>query len=198
MKAVSIGLVLLVVSGGCVLEDCKSNILNRYRAAAAFDSVCYAPEHACDMKDYAHGWKRGYYDMACGGNGCPPVLPPECYWSCLHQNPEGHRKVHVWYEGYRHGTIAAERTGVREWNYVGTAPPQAPLHSRWSVEPGHAIEQVFPAPPAAPGAPEQASAHSGAGNGGLRQQVRAANFLGASRRLPSCERAMLRPDGVQP
>ena len=58
------------------------------------------------------GFIAGYHNVAGGGNGCPPSLPPRKYWSWKYQTPEGQCKVNAWFEGYPHGARAAEEDGI--------------------------------------------------------------------------------------
>jgi len=74
---------------------------------------------------YAHvigkGFKAGYMDVAGGGEGCPPVLPPREYWSWRYQSPEGQAKTAAWFEGYPVGAAAAEKDGIANWDDIQTA-----------------------------------------------------------------------------
>src|SRR5262245_59264262 len=50
--------------------------------------------------DFGEGFRSGYLDVAGGGDGCVPVLPPRRYWSWRYQSPEGQAKTNAWFEGY--------------------------------------------------------------------------------------------------
>lgn len=58
-------------------------------------------------KDYERGWRQAYFDISHGGDGCPPSVPPEVYWSTKYQNPQGCKHITAWYDGYRCGSAAA-------------------------------------------------------------------------------------------
>ncbi len=70
------------------------------------------------LKDFGKGYRAGYADVASGGNGCPPVLPPRCYWAWHYQTPEGQAKVAAWFAGYPHGAATAERDNAGGWQEI--------------------------------------------------------------------------------
>jgi hypothetical protein len=70
------------------------------------------------LKHFGEGYQAGYRDVAAGGNGCPPALPPRCYWAWHYQSPEGQAKVAAWFEGYPHGAATAERDNAGGWQEI--------------------------------------------------------------------------------
>ena len=65
-----------------------------------------------EFRAFGAGFRDGYRDVASGGNGCPPPVPPRKYWSWKYQTPEGQCKVAAWFEGFGHGARAAEEDGA--------------------------------------------------------------------------------------
>ena len=71
-------------------------------------------EHRPEYQNHPHihafknGFIDGYSSVASGGNGCPPALPPRCYWSWKYQSPEGQAKVATYFEAFPLGAKAAE------------------------------------------------------------------------------------------
>ena len=61
---------------------------------------------------FGAGFRDGYMDVASGGNGCPPGVPPRKYWTWKYQTPEGQAKVAAWFEGYPHGARVADEQGA--------------------------------------------------------------------------------------
>jgi hypothetical protein len=61
---------------------------------------------------FGAGFRAGYADVASGGNGCPPALPPRDYWTWKYQTPEGQGMVAAWFAGYPFGAKAAEEDGA--------------------------------------------------------------------------------------
>lgn len=115
-----------MTSGGCArLEERKILLVNHLRAAYAWGVADDIPEHP-HPSHFADGWKRGYYDVACGEDGTPPVLPPRKYWSAGYQNPKGREQIQAWFDGYRLGAQTAELQGVRDYYYVATDQLFAP------------------------------------------------------------------------
>lgn len=72
------------------------------------------------VKDFGKGFQAGYTDVANGGDGCVPVLPPREYWSWRYQSPEGQGKSGAWFEGYPLGAAAAEKDGISDWSHIQT------------------------------------------------------------------------------
>lgn len=64
------------------------------------------------------GFRAGYRDVASGGNGCPPAIPPRKYWTWKYQTPEGQAKVAAWFEGFPYGAKAAEQDGAGLWSEI--------------------------------------------------------------------------------
>jgi hypothetical protein len=74
-------------------------------------------------RDFQAGYRAGYEDVAAGGNGCTPSLPPRSYWGWRYQSPEGQAKVAAWFAGYPHGAAAAEQDGLGGWSQIRTTSP---------------------------------------------------------------------------
>lgn len=74
-------------------------------------------------RDFAAGYRQGYEDVAAGGNGCTPAMPPRAYWGWRYQSPEGQAKVSAWFAGYPHGAKAAEMEGLGSWSEIRTMLP---------------------------------------------------------------------------
>jgi hypothetical protein len=75
--------------------------------------------------DFQAGFCQAYCDLALGGNGKTPPLPPPCYWRAQYRTPAGHACVQQWFEGYAAGAIQAENDGVRTYNTIPLAPGTA-------------------------------------------------------------------------
>lgn len=86
--------------------------------------------------DYAKGFKAGFAEhLYRGGNGEPPVLPPEHYRALKYQTPEGQGLVFDWFAGYRHGATIAQQSGFRQlvtgpanFGAIGTHAPPPDFH----------------------------------------------------------------------
>jgi hypothetical protein len=62
--------------------------------------------------DFGEGFRAGYVNIASGGDGCPPALPPRRYWNYGFQTAEGQSKVAAWFAGFPEGVRAAKEDGV--------------------------------------------------------------------------------------
>ena len=67
---------------------------------------------------FGAGFRAGYTDVATGGTGCPPPLPPRKYWNWKYQTPEGQSKVAAWFSGYPYGAQAAEEEQAGEYQNI--------------------------------------------------------------------------------
>jgi hypothetical protein len=77
--------------------------------------------------DFACGFKEGYTDyLYAGGTGCPPPVPPRCYWNSCYENPEGHQAIANWFAGFRVGAEWARRSGYRELVVLPSSQSAAP------------------------------------------------------------------------
>jgi len=110
----------LGISGCASFEDYHYHATNRLRALSAWgDAKDCLP--SCSLnKDFACGFKEGYYSVATGGSHCPPITPPPCYWSAKFQSTAGQAAVDQWYQGFQSGVIAADRDGRSIWTKVPT------------------------------------------------------------------------------
>ena len=96
---------------GCTsMRHCRFELIQQIRTSRAwaeFDSTdgnCVFSQYA---SDYRCGWKAGYYNVLSGGDGRPPVIPPEKYW-----NPSLFRDCdscgqREWCSGFRDGAVTA-------------------------------------------------------------------------------------------
>ncbi len=81
---------------------------------------CYS-QH-CDRKAVRRGFIDGFVDVAGGGDGCPPVFPPQpCCLAGVLQSPYPQCRDQAWFEGYPMGAAAAEQQGCHLW-YRSTLP----------------------------------------------------------------------------
>ncbi len=119
----------LITHGNWLLQEPVIWAKNRHAAHAAWEArmgflgeeIVYSPH----FKEFEHGWKRGYFDIANGGDGCRPALPPRKYWSAAYQSPDGNARVQHWFEGYDQGVVAADEDGVGHFAHVpSTVAPQ--------------------------------------------------------------------------
>ncbi len=58
--------------------------------------------------DFRRGYEQAFVDVAQGGWGEVPALPPANYWTNCARTPEGHEKAHDWFSGYSAGAEAAK------------------------------------------------------------------------------------------
>jgi hypothetical protein len=56
---------------------------------------------------YREGFTQAFVDLAEGGDGTPPGVPPERYWWCLYRSSCGQRFAEEWFAGYDAGVGTA-------------------------------------------------------------------------------------------
>lgn len=171
LRAVALALPLLLASGCLSLREevndsllCVRNHADAWHAWRYYRHGC--PDESWYPHHYGKGFRQGYRDVAAGGNGCPPTLPPSCYWSVCYQNPAGQAKVQEWFRGYVFGANAAQIDGVAEYNQIMTSerlfgrcgPQAAPgdVHytdhgTGWSSDGSYAAPLMTPTPAPASG-----------------------------------------------
>ena len=83
----SLGLLAFgLLVGGCAdLQELKIDARNKYLAREAWDDLQTTYGCMNYEKDFGRGFRDGYFDVAEGGEGCPPVLPPQRYWSARYR-----------------------------------------------------------------------------------------------------------------
>lgn len=75
----------------------------------------------CDQpyaEDFEAGFCAGYQDIACGGDGYVPAMPPAEYRSFEYQSAEGAQCVNAWFEGFPAGVKAARKEDVGTYHNV--------------------------------------------------------------------------------
>jgi len=99
--------VLVKLSGCSTLNDHHYEKTQRARARGAWrqhGSKCHS--QVCE-KDYAAGWKDGFYDVATGGKGCPPVVAPCKYWSPSQILEDCDSRRLAYYDGFQDGVACS-------------------------------------------------------------------------------------------
>lgn len=119
-------LATLLGAVGCVgLQDAKYCYTNKFRAECAWLHAPAAVRCGWYGSDYAKGWRKGYFDVAMGGNGLRPAVPPKCYWHPSYQCEAGMAKVESWFQGYESGAAMAQSDGRDGWNKIPTSGTSA-------------------------------------------------------------------------
>jgi len=123
-------LACLATSAGCVgLDDARLEGRLRRMARAAYATSPGACNGVVHSVDYAKGFEEGYYDVASGGDGCPPALPPKKYWRATYGSPVGQDHVDAWFQGFRDGAASAKAEGAGSFGVIRVS-----AESRYGVE----------------------------------------------------------------
>jgi hypothetical protein len=116
-------------------DFCVKETAHRH-ASKSFAQYCQQAGQSFSV-DFRDGFKQAYCDLACGGNGVTPAIPPPRYWNARYRTASGHARAQQWFEGYAAGTIQAESEGVKTFNTIPlspgmtTAPDWGPVPPQW-------------------------------------------------------------------
>ena len=72
-------------------------------------------------RDFKFGFQQAFLDIANGGSGALPAVPPPRYWTAPYRTTWGHNKAFDWFEGYEAGANAAKCCSLREAQSVPTS-----------------------------------------------------------------------------
>lgn len=143
--------IALGASGCAEFQELKIDNRNRYLAKEAWGSLQETYECMNFEKDFGRGFRQGYYDVASGGDGCPPVLPPRRYWSVRYMNMDGRARTEAWFSGFRYGALVAEQDGVGIFMQLPISVPSEDSRERTPTPPLSTDEpsasEVAPTPP---------------------------------------------------
>lgn len=59
-------------------------------------------------RDFRYGFQQAYIDIANGGSGVLPAVPPPRYWAAPYRTTWGHNKAREWFSGYEAGANSAK------------------------------------------------------------------------------------------
>ena len=78
--------------------------------------------------DFKNGFRQAYTDIARGGLGVTPAIPPEKYWSAYYRTSSGHQRAWRWFEGYE---LGAEEglNDLTEFNDIASSTSVGSGHS---------------------------------------------------------------------
>lgn len=78
----------------------------KFRARKGIRQFCAQSDYrpTCHFSD---GFEQAYIDIAQGGSGVTPAVPPERYWSAPYRTAEGHAAASDWFDGYATGAAIA-------------------------------------------------------------------------------------------
>ncbi len=97
----------------------KSAILNANIAMSQQSS-------GCETRDFRYGFQQAFLDIANGGSGALPAIPPSRYWAAPYRTGWGHDKARSWFEGYEAGAAAAKCGSLCSTGSVPTSAQRGP------------------------------------------------------------------------
>ncbi len=115
--------VLTLCQSGCKLSELKGPqaAMISYRDFVWSQRAYNLRFGNCDRPYAEHfeaGFCEGYEDIARGGDGYVPAMPPKEYRSYEYQCAEGAQCVNAWFEGYPAGVAAARKDKIGNYNNI--------------------------------------------------------------------------------
>ncbi len=141
----SLALISLGLTGCAEIQEMKINVRNRYLAKEAWESLRETNDCMNFESDFGRGFRTGYYDVANGGNGCPPPLPPQRYWSVRYMSLKGRERTEAWFAGYRYGALVAQQDGIGTFLELPTSIPDESTRRLLPMPPKEPEESTLPA-----------------------------------------------------
>lgn len=112
-------------SRGRYIHWYDSWVTERTAEACAKKTFRNDPAATAATGDFYCGYQQAFIDLANGGSGVTPAVPPEKYWKANNRSARGYEKAEQWFEGYRAGVCAARGTGRQEFLFVPTSAEAA-------------------------------------------------------------------------
>ncbi len=94
-----------------IAGNCFDDAWDRYEAQC----------HRCPSKHFKNGFRDAFYEIADGGDGKVPPIPPKKYWNAYYRSPEGKVYAQQWFNGFRVGAATAIRRGLDRMNEIATS-----------------------------------------------------------------------------
>lgn len=103
-----------------MLDSCRVRRKARERARKSMTRLWWQTKSlpSCHFRE---GFTQAYVDMAEGGNGTVPAVPPERYWKSRYRTASGYARAEEWFGGYRTGASMAEAEGLSQFNSIPTS-----------------------------------------------------------------------------
>lgn len=120
---------------------CYSSLYNRHfdskhathRALKMAQADLHQMHPSCKSCHFRRGYEQAYIDVALGGSGAVPALPPPSYWKTSARSPDGHQQAQEWFAGYAAGAGSAV---ARFGGYNRVASSGVPGYEQIMYSPG--------------------------------------------------------------
>lgn len=100
-------------------------------------------------RDFECGFRTAYRDVALGGDGRVPAVPPKKFWQAASRTEEGHARADAWFRGYECGAEHALNDGQQPYRRIATPDDVGPGYERLPSEyasPRYSEPLMEPAP----------------------------------------------------
>lgn len=86
----------------------RDHISVKKAAVKAANQSLSEQDGGCVSRDFKFGYQQAYIDIANGGTGAMPAIPPSRYWAAPYRTTWGHNKARDWFSGYQAGACSAK------------------------------------------------------------------------------------------
>ena len=108
----------------CVDDHKNEHDISNLAARTWLEVVGTRRQGAVFSEDYHAGFIEGFsYFVLRGGDGEPPPVPPQSYWTESFRSPQGYARIQDWFSGYRHGTHVAQEGHFRDREMLELSRP---------------------------------------------------------------------------
>ncbi len=89
-------------------DGIRDHVAVKKAAIKAANRALSEQDGCATSRDFRFGFQQAYIDIANGGTGALPAIPPSRYWAAPYRTTWGHNKARDWFSGYETGASAAQ------------------------------------------------------------------------------------------
>lgn len=89
-------------------DGIRDHVAVKKAAIKAANRALSEQDCGATSRDFRFGFQQAYIDIANGGSGALPAIPPPRYWAAPYRTTWGHNKARNWFTGYEAGASAAQ------------------------------------------------------------------------------------------
>jgi hypothetical protein len=102
-------------------DGIRDHIATKHAAIKAANEALAEQNCGAISRDFEFGFQQAFIDIANGGSGALPAVPPPRYWTAPYRTTWGHNKARDWFSGYEAGASVAKGGALRDAQSVPTS-----------------------------------------------------------------------------
>ncbi len=95
-------------------DGCRDRMSVQFAAVAGANQELAEQIAGKVSSDFEFGFQQAFIDIANGGSGALPTVPPPRYWTAPYRTSWGHDKARDWFAGYQAGANSAKCGALEE------------------------------------------------------------------------------------